>query len=110
MKKLYEQFGFTPVIAEKDDLSDSSEPHATTARVQRAELHITPDTTPTPTPLPVQPAPWSQAAGPLEGRGAVPVAAPGVPQSSLVQHRGGCWYRSLRASLVVSMAKGCHKT
>ena len=85
MKKL---FGFTPIIAEKDDLSDSSEPRTQLQNAQRDALHITPDATPTPTPtpLPVHPAPRPQVAGPPEGRGAAPVAAPGVPQSSLVQH------------------------
>ena len=38
MKKPYEQFGFTPIIAEKDDLSDSSEPQTQRQNVQRAEL------------------------------------------------------------------------
>ena len=65
MKKL---FGFTPVVADRDDLSDSSEPKTQLQNVQRAELHITPIVTPTPTPPPVNPAPLSQAAGPLEGR------------------------------------------
>ena len=79
-------FRSTPVVADRDDLSDSSEPKTQLQNVQRAELHITPIVTPTPTPPPVNPAPLSQAAGPSEDRGAASVAAPGVPQSSLVQH------------------------
>ena len=86
MKKL---FGYTPIVADRDDLSDSSEPKTQLQNVQRAGLHITPIVTPTPTPPPVNPAPLSQAAGPPEGRGAASVAAPGVPQSSLVQHADG---------------------
>ena len=60
-----------------------------------------PTPTPTPTPPPLHPAPLSQAAGPPEGRGAAYEAAPGVPQSSLVQQerRAFCLVTSTRTDL-----------
>ena len=57
-----------------------------TAAAEASPPTPTPTPTPTPPPPPLHPAPLSQAAGPPEDRGAASVAAPGVPQSSLVQH------------------------
>jgi len=63
----------------------AAQPAAAAAPATAAAEASQPTPTPTPTPPPLHPAPLSQAAGPPDGRGAVPEAAPGVPQSSLVQ-------------------------
>ena len=76
-------------VAKREPIAQHSlkaaQPAAAAVTATAAAEASQPTPTPTPTPPPLHPAPLSQAAGPPEGRGAAYEAAPGVPQSSLVQ-------------------------